>query len=192
MKLGKTSWMILLAGIFVVVIGSLGLARYQQLGAQQQLSEEFSIANARVINLQFDHLREQEADLKVQLKESQDRVGVAKDRLRNDKVQSIQITDDFFDIADACGVEVVSLSTTALSGEELGTVVCQSVPFSGRVEGSLADIVRFVHKLNSDYTTGVVKNASISIINDDDSLSTNTNDPASGEVRLIAYTYEGK
>jgi hypothetical protein len=176
--------MILLAGLFLVVIVSLGLARSQQISAQSQLNDELGIANARVSNLQIAHLREQEQDLRAQLKESQARVEEVKDRLRNEMVLSVEITDEFFEIADACDVEVVSLSTSGLSGEELGDVVCQAVPFSGTVEGSLANIVSFIHRLNNDYSTGVVKSAQISV-------GENADSPSSVAVRLIAYTYEG-
>ena len=184
MKLGRTSWMILLAGLFVVVAASLGLARSQQISAQSQLNDELGIANARVSNLQIAHLREQEEDLRAQVAEGQERVDEAKDRLRNDTVLSVEITDDFFAIAEACNVDVMSVSTAGLDEQELGEVVCQSVPFSGTVQGTLTDLVRFIHKLNSDYTTGVVKNAQITISSEDGVLP-------SADVRLIAYTYEG-
>ena len=48
--------MILLAGLFVVVIASLGMARSQQISAQSQLNDELEIANTRVQNLQMSHL----------------------------------------------------------------------------------------------------------------------------------------
>ena len=44
LKLSKTSWLILSAGVFIVVLGSLGIARSQQLQEKGTLDEELRLS----------------------------------------------------------------------------------------------------------------------------------------------------
>ena len=54
LKLSKTSWLILAAGVFIVVLVGLGLTRSQQIREQSGLDDELSVTQKRLDNLQVD------------------------------------------------------------------------------------------------------------------------------------------
>jgi hypothetical protein len=178
MRFGKTSWMILLAGIFVVVIVSLGVTRSQQIKAQSQLTDDLNVATVRMDKLQIQHLHDQQQDLQNQLKTSQQRLEEARDSLRED-IESIEVADEFFEIAEKSNVTVMSIGMPGYSEQELEDIVCNSITFNGQVTGELPDIIEFITRLNNEYSTGEVKNARINI------------EESKLQVQMIAYTYEG-
>jgi len=109
LKLSKTSWLILSAGIFLVVVAGLGLTRSQQLQEQGQLGEELSIAEMRLSNFQVSELRQQQEELQRHLDENIVQLTAAKDIL-SQTVESISVTDEFFQIAQYCDV-TLSIAT---------------------------------------------------------------------------------
>lgn len=184
MKLGKTSWLILSAGIFIVVVASLGLTRSQQIQEQGQLDEELSIAEMRLNQLQVKQLRQQQEELQGQLDESKIQLMAAKDKLRQ-TVESINVTDEFFEVAQSCGVEVASISSSSIESEKLGGIICSVITLNAVVAGEVPNLISFVIKLNNDFTTGIVKSAQISIPE-----ATNPDEP-SANIEMTVYAYEG-
>ena len=95
MKLSRTSWLILSAGIFLVVVAGLCLTRSQQVQKESQLGEELSIAEKRLSNFQVSELHQQQEELQSQLDERTVQLTAAKDIL-SQTVESISVTDEFF------------------------------------------------------------------------------------------------
>lgn len=184
LKLGKTSWIILSAGLFVVIIAGLGFARSQQIQEQGQLGEELSIAEKRLNKLQLQQRHEQQEELQIQLDNEVIKLVEAKDRLHQ-SVESIDVTDEFFVIAQSCNVTVMSTSSSSIKSEKLEGVSCAMITFNAVVEGEVPSIISFVIKLNNDFTTGVVESARISIPEPD------AEDKPSASIMMVAYAYEG-
>ena len=185
MKLSKTSWLILSIGIFIVIIAGLGLTRSQQLQAQSQLDEELGVAEMRLNKLGVEELRLQQEDLQRQLDERIAELAEAKDKMRQ-TVESIDVTDEFFEIAQSCYVKIDSISSSNIKSDKFGNINCSVITINALVEGETSNIINFVIKLNSDFTTGIVKSAQISIpdIADEE-------DPKIS-IDMVVYTYEGK
>ncbi len=184
MKLSKTSWLILSAGILVVLIAGLVLTRSKQLQEQSQLSDELSIAEMRLSKLQVEQLQQQEEELQGRLDESVVRLKAAKDNLRQ-TVESIDVTDKFFAIAQSCDVEVTNISSSGIEDDELAGIACSMITLSATAKGEVPNLISFVIKLNNDFITGIVNTARINIPPgcSDDAPSVN--------VAMAVYAYEG-
>jgi hypothetical protein len=184
LKISKTSWLILSAGIFIVVITALGLTRSQQLKEQSQLDEELSVAEMRLGSLEVKQLRQQHDELLGRLDESNVQLTMAKDGLRQ-TVESIDVTDEFFKIAQSCDVEISSITTSGIQIENLEAISCAMITLGAVVKGEVPNIINFVISLNSDFTTGVVKSVQISIPNTADEKDSTIN------MQMVVYAYKG-
>ena len=184
LKLSKTSLLILLVGIIIVVVAGLGLTRSQQLQAQDQLDEELSIAEMRLNKLQETQLRQQQEELQKQLDESTIQLAAAKDKLRQ-SVESIDVTDEFFLVASQCGVKVMSISLSTVSTSKLNNIDCLTINLNATVEGEVSNIVYFIISLNADYTMGYVKSTQIAI------PKACSDDIPTANIQMVIYSYEG-
>lgn len=183
MKLSKTSRLILAAGIFIVVFASLGIARSQQLQEQEQLDDELTIAEMRLNKFQVKQLRQQQGELQKRLDESTMQLTAGKDKLRQ-TIDSISVTDEFFEIARSCSIEVVGISSSNIGSEELGNIVYSVITLNATVAGDTSNLISFVIRLNNDFTTGIVKSAQISIPEMAD-------DRPSANILMVVYAYGG-
>lgn len=185
MKLSKASWLILSAGIFIVVIGALGLTRSQQIQAQGQLDDELGVAELRLSKFQVDQLNQKQADLQKKLDESNKQLAVAKDKLRQ-SIESVDVTEEFFKIAQSYSVNVTSLSSSSIGAEKVNGIACSVIKMSGVVAGEVPDLIGFIISLNTDFTTGVVKSVGMSI-----SEATEESEPSVSNIQMTVYTYKG-
>ena len=183
MNLSKTSWLILSVGIFVVILAGLGLTRSQQLQAKSQLDGELSIAETRLIKLGVEELRQQQAELQARLDESEIQLNMAEDEMSR-SVESDDVIEEFFQIAQSCGVQVNGINCSGIRSGKLNSINCFMTTLSAGLGGELSDIINFVIKLNSDFTTGVVQSAQISIAEDIEEGESGVG------INMIIYTYE--
>jgi len=184
LKLSKTSWLILSAGIFIVVLAGLGVTRSQQLQEQTQLDEELSLSSMRVDSIQVADLRPQLEELQQRLEESEAQLIEVKDRLHQ-TVVSADVTDKFFVIAEYCGVEIMNLGTTQKSTHAVEGISCSTISITTTVEGEVASIIDFIISLNDGFTTGNVQSAQISIPED-----SSDSEPLAS-IQMVVYSYEG-
>ncbi len=184
MKLSKTSWILLTAGIFIIVFTSLGVVLYQRLNHQSHLEDELKLAQRKLDGVQLESLSRQQADLEARLDEIVSGSEDAKAAL-SQTVTSTAVSNRLFDIAATYDVTITELSSTGLAPEELEGVGCSALPFTGQVEGDLADIVSFVVRLNNDLTTGVVQSVAITV------PETSNGENATASLALVIYTYQG-
>jgi hypothetical protein len=184
LKLSKTSWIFLSIGIFVVVIGSLGLARSKQLRDQAEMGDELNIAEMRVSNLQVKELNQRQEELQEKLDESIVQLEAAEESLRQ-PIASIDVTDEFFAIAYSCGVEVTNISSSSISSEDLEGIPCSKITINAMVTGKVSNLINFIIRLNNDFTTGIVNSAYMNI------MSEESNKEPSMTVMMVIYTYKG-
>ena len=71
MKLGKTSWLILILGIFIIAFGSLGVTRAQQVKEQSEAEDNLAVAEKRLSNLQLRDLQNDKLNLEQQLEQAE-------------------------------------------------------------------------------------------------------------------------
>jgi hypothetical protein len=184
LKLSKISWIIISAGVFVVILIGLGLTHSQQSGEKTKISEELSIAKMRLDKAQLVTMQEDLDALQAKVNEGLIRLKEDKDRLRQ-SVQSIDVTDEFFLIASYCDVTVMHISSTKVVEDDLMGIPCSVITLNASVTGELMDLINFVISLNNDFTVGVVESAQISIPDSSENATSTAN------TRMVIYGYEG-
>ena len=161
-KLSKASWRMLISGIFVIVFAGLGMAYSQQSQDQSRLSLDLAQAQLILAKTSPDELSSQEDELEKRLAQSQSQLETLKASL-SPVLQSIEASDALFDIAKTCGVEVVGSRSTATSTEKLSGINYSTLWLMVKLEGQVANIVRFIHTWTEENPTGVVKSVKINV-----------------------------
>ncbi len=181
MKLSRTSWLILTAGVFVVAFASLGIAHAQQLQEQARLDDNLAIAQRRLTKLELRQLTLQKMETEKQLAQIRSQLETVQDKMRH-PISSIQETDTIFNIAEACQVTVTDISSSDMSSDQLGNINCSVLTLTVRVNGEVTDLINFIIKLNNGFTTGTVKSADIDIPQE-------AEESASANIRMVVYSH---
>jgi hypothetical protein len=206
-KLSKASWLILLAGVFVVILAGLGMTRSQQARELGRINEELSLSETRLDKLDVTSLKQQLNDLNRQVEAGRTQLEDAREKLRQ-TVVSVDVTDEFFKIAADSGVTVMNLTTSTISEGKLEGIGLKTISLSAQAKGDLEKIVDFIINLNDGYATGYVQSAQISIQPDESGQTGAIEgdgdiEAAGGEaagpaedgttvaVQMIIYSYEG-
>lgn len=184
-KLSKTSWLILSVGIFVVVLAGLGITRSQQLQEQGKLENELGDSQMILDKIKVADLQQRLGELQQNADEEQLQLDEAKNKL-DQTVVSVDVTDEFFSIADYCGVVIMSMSTTPIQPNTFEGIGLSTTALNAGVVGELPDLINFVVSLNNDFTTGLIKSTQIII------PASSSNETPSASVQMIIYSYEGK
>src|SRR4030042_340442 len=167
LKLSKTSWLILAAGVFVVVLAGLGITRAQQLKEQDKIEKDLSTALNSLNGFQVTELQASLGEFQQKIDEEQLKLEEVKSRL-DKTVVSVAVTDQFFSIAEYCNVVIVSMTTSPISTKAYGGVKLQTTAIGASVTGTVDNLIQFVLSLNNDFTTGMVKSFQIDIPDDPD------------------------
>jgi DNA-binding Xre family transcriptional regulator len=190
LKLSKTSWLILSAGVFLVALAGLGLTRSQQLHEQTRLDDEVGMSEKRLATLQTAQLSQNLENLRVKVEEGEAQLKEAQARLRQ-TVVSVDITDEFFKIAEYCSVNVTNLSTTTISQTKYENITLSTISLTANVIGKKQNIINFVIGLNNDYVTGNVQSTQITFHETYLDDGTEESEEDSATVGMIIYSYEG-
>ncbi len=205
MKISKKTWLVIVIGIFVVVGIGLNMVRSQQVQQQDELNAEFALTQLNLSRLQLEQLSSRQAELESQLSQATSQSEAVK-AMFSQPIGSVAATTILFDIAKAHGVEVTEMTSSGLASDSLEGVTYSVISLAAKVEGDVPNLVSFVTKLNSYFTTGVVKSITITIpettsgdnvtaleITSGDNvtaLETTTGERASADIQLVVYTYQ--
>jgi hypothetical protein len=191
LQLSKTSWLILSAGVFLVVLAGLGLTRSQQLKEQNKLGDELTLAENRLGAIKTAQLSQQLEDLSVKVEEGEAQLKEAQARLRQ-TVVSVDVTDEFFKIAEYCSVNVTNLSTTTISQTGYEGITLSMISLTATVEGKKNNIINFIISLNNGYATGNVQTAQVTLHETYSEDQTEESEEDTTTVSMIIYSYEGQ
>lgn len=186
-KLSKTSWLILSAGVFIVVLAGLGVTRNQQIQQQSVAQEKLDLAETRLGKYDLTQLRYRVEELSRLIEEKKTEVEEARVRL-DSTVVSADVVEQFFAIAEFSDVSVSNLSDTPISNSDLSGVDVQQTSLSSSVNGTLENVIDFITNLNHNFTTGYTVTAQIRVVeipDDDDMQGT-----ASCTVQIFVYSRE--
>lgn len=184
LKISKTGWLVLSAGIFIVVLAGLGITRSNQNKERDQLSTDLATSQMRLDKMDIRQLQIQEGELRRQLADSEQQLADAKDKLRQ-KISSVDVTDKLFEIANDYSVNVTIMGTTSIAQNSYGGIQCSVISVSASANGVLSDIIDFIAGLNDNFSTGYVQSAQLKIAEDPINKISNTS------ISLIVYSYEG-
>lgn len=184
MKLGRTSWALLIGGILLIIFASLGFAGTRQLRQQENLANELSVVEQRVAKVQLEQLTAQQEQLKAKLDQANAELEAAKTKLRQPN-ESIDVTDLVFQIAESCDVTIQEISSNGLGQKGVAAINCSSLGLSLVASGEVLDLITFISRLNTDFTTGLVGSADIVI------PEVYEEELPSARIQLSVYNYQG-
>src|SRR3990170_3581889 len=98
LRLSKTGWLILAAGVFLVILAGLGMTRSQQMRDQSSKTDELSIAIRRLAAIDVTDLRDQVQSLQDQITLGKADLVNAASRLSK-SVVSADVAEEFYEIA---------------------------------------------------------------------------------------------
>jgi len=215
MKLSKIAWLILVIGIFVIASGSLYWLYLQEGPKQEELSEQLSAVQAKIPKLAAER-----ANLESTLTELEDKLAQATSQLRTAKavfpaaVESIEVDELLFGIANDWGLEIISLTASEPSDLEVAVemetedievedVTYLVTSFDVDVKGEVSDILNFIHTIvtHRDFDTATVEIVSIVIpdpvseeekegLSKEEIEEREEMDTPSANIKLVIYSYK--
>ena len=150
------------SGILVIALAGLGMAYSRQSSDQDQLNQELAQAQLILDKAASDELLTQKDELEKRLTEGQSQIQILKTNL-SPELQSIESNDDLFITAEKCDVEVMRIRSTAPKSKKLNGLDYAALEFRVRLEGDVADIIRFIHMWTEEHPTGLVQTVRITI-----------------------------
>lgn len=207
LKLSKTSWLILSAGVFLVILAGLGLTRSQQVKEQSALNDELATYEKRLALLQTSQLSQHLENLKVQIEENEAQVEDAKARLEQ-TVISVDVADELYKIAEYCSVNITNFTSSVISESKYEGIAISTISLSAVIEGAKQNVVDFVQSVNNGFVTGNVATAQVTfgdaepLEEPSESEESEEQEPVEGEelatgmasarISILIYSYEDK
>lgn len=162
MKLSRTSWIILTIGVLIIVSGSLGMARSNQLKEQRQVEENLTASNQQLKVLQTDKLLAEQQDLQAKIKNATEELIKSKGYLAQ-PTESILTSENLFNIAKLCKVEITEIASPGQGASKLGDISFSVLPVTVIINGEVSDIIRFVSDLHANFLTGMCQSVEVTI-----------------------------
>ncbi|MFC1862102.1 hypothetical protein ACFLT4_04430 [Chloroflexota bacterium] len=185
MKLRKNTLLLIVAGVFVIASAGLIMVRSQQLDEQNQLNGKLTQVQLNLGRVKPEQLSSRQAELEEQLSQATSQFEVV-EAVLSQPVGSVNVTSALFDIAKANGVEVTEMASSGRASESLEGLPCSVISLTAKVEGDVSNLVSFITRLNSFFTTGVVKSITITV------PGTSGGENSSADIHLVVYSYQGK
>ena len=182
MKVSKTTWIIIIAILAITSFASLGTLCWQRFGEMKHLREEFAFVEDKLQEYQSGQLSYRGQALDLQLEQILGEVQTSESLFSRPSWDIA--TSSLFDIAEACNVEVTSISSAGLNSEGLGEITSTAQRFNVTIEGALNDLIKYITRLNHDLKTSVVKSVDLSVPVDAQEIP-------SAKFLLIVYSYGG-
>ena len=168
MRVSKTAWLILGAGVFVIAFGTLFMSYSRQSGEQEWLEDSLSVAQAL-----WPQLISEREDLEDQLTQWEGELAKATSSLSSSKarfpksVQSIEYDEALFDIADDCDLQIMKLTASEPRDKKVEDITYttttfqvvvrseESPPstvdkFETYIDETVADILDFINIIATD------------------------------------------
>jgi hypothetical protein len=161
-KISRTTWICLVAGIFIIAGISLGMARSQQTDRQQQLQDKLTQANLSLSQIKVDELIEKKETLTSQIGSYEAQTAETLAILAYSK-DSIDVTAEVLAEAKKQGVDIDEISSPGTSTEVLDGNTCETLQLNLRVAGDIRNISDFVCGLSKTFPTSVIKSVQIDI-----------------------------
>jgi len=182
LKLSKRTLVIIAVGVFVIVFGVLGYTVTQLFDKQDELEEKYALSQSQLQLIQLEQLSKQQAELEDKLSQATSQFEAVQLILSEPK-GSVIAAASLFEIAESYGLVVTEITSPGIAEEQLEGTPLSAVALTATIVGDVPDLVDFITTLNSYYTTGVVKSATINIPGD--TLAENI----TASVQLVVYTY---
>ena len=183
MKLSKRGWIITAMAVFVIATASLGIIYFQQFQRQEELDKQLAQAQTNLDNAQVTRLISDKAELEVRLVEATARLETVKGTLIN-QIESSTVVETLFDVAEAHNLEIIELTSSVSSKQNLAGVNFSAILLTARVKGNASNVIDFVIDLNNRFNTGVTGSVTVTI------PENSGGDGTTVDVRMTIYSYQ--
>jgi len=173
--------LVIAIGIGGIVLGVLGMMRSGVSQQQDELNQRLVKAQSQLKGVQLEPLNAKKGELEKRLSEATSRLGVVKGMF-SEPVSSVAITNQLLDTAKTYGLNVTQVSSSGVTSDTLERVPCSVITLTAKVEGDMRNLFFFVTKLNSSFTTGVVKSVTIT------SAGKPTGENTTADIQLAVYS----
>jgi len=190
LKLGKTAWVFLAIGFFVVVGAGLIMAYYENEQEQIRLQQELSLTQETLTKYSPKELSSRQEEVENRLAGAESELEAAKANLRQ-SIESIEVTDTIFDAAATSNVKILRIRSL---GTPIDTVVQELtltvLSLSVKVEGDISDLVNFVVELNGKFPSGAIESVEIIVPVAVEGEEEEEELTPSADILLSIHTYE--
>jgi len=191
MKLGKTAWIFLAAGIFVILSASLGMAYSKQTEERSRLYPELAsvqlLLAKQLAKYSPEEFSYQQTELESQLARTESQLEDIKARLHH-PIESIEVTETLFEVAETYEVEIINVSAENVTSRELDVVTFSVLSLTVKIEGDVPNLIDFVLEMSRKFHTGEVKSVAIVV---PEVTGGEEEEKPSANIVLSIHTYEG-
>jgi len=142
-KINKKVFLVIGIVIFAVVLGSLIRTYSQQVRDRDELSASLAAQQALATTLTANR-----GDWEDRLAQAESLLSTSKAKFPK-SVDSIEYEDDLFEIADACNVDLTSLSMSKPTNKKVGAVTYSVSPCVLQVKGNVDNILDFLYAIRT-------------------------------------------
>lgn len=175
MKINKTRFLWMAAGIAVIAIGGLGFMYWRQLERQDELTQKLTKPQGTPAQLEIISLVSQKTDLQAEIDAAQSQFEAMRE-VASRQIVSSTITRAIFDLAKKHEMEVTEMVSSAPARKNLDGVDFSVISLTVRAEGKDDKVVAFVSDLNGRFGTGAIDTVNITI----------PQDPTAGKTQVYA------
>jgi hypothetical protein len=192
MKLSGKSLVLLVAGITLIMVFSLGMVYINSSEQQEELTEQLNIIQPVLTRTAPDEVSPEMAEMENRQQQAELELENAKEMLRQ-PIYAIGIARELFDIAEATDVDILSISSPGVMADVLGGLPFLALAARVEIEGDTADLVAFVAALGQQYSTGFITSLQFDIPDPEDEETDEDGNPKkpSAFVDVQIFTYEG-
>jgi len=193
MRLGRTAWLVLGIGIFVIVLATLYTVYSRQSSEQEELKKSLAGAGA-----QLPRLISQREALESQLTEQQSKLAEAQSLLSTAQASfpklpaSIEYDEVLSEIAHDYSLEVMSMAAAEPREKKVGDVTYIVISFEVEVRGEVNSMLGMVNAIATDerLTSAGVELVNIKV----PQAATEGEEPGKplGTIKFVGYSYGGE
>ena len=160
-KLSNKSRVFLAAGIFLIAVFSLSMVQLNQVQARTRAEQEMAQTNLLIEKLNVS------SELAAQKGELQGKITAATANMEQEKnglqqsLETIENSGDIYDIARRSNVSIIQIDSSKVSEKELSGVKVAEIDVNVNAEGTLSNLISFVHALTAKYPTGEITSVQI-------------------------------
>ncbi len=192
MKLSGKSLVLLIGGITLIMVFSLGMVYIRNSEQQEELAEQLDIIQPVLTRTAPD-------DVSPDITEMQNRQQAAELELENAKemlrqpIYAIGIARELFDIAEDTGVDILAISSPGEMPDVLSGLPFSALAARVEIEGDTEDLVNFVAAFGQQYPTGFITSLQFDIPDPADGETDEDGNPRLPSVYIDVqiFTYEG-
>ncbi len=195
MKFSGKSLMLLIVGITLIMVFSLGMVYIQSNEQQTELTEQLEIIQPVLDRTTVGDISPALAEMESRQQQAELELEAAKDSLRR-PLYAVGIARELYDIAAANDVVITSLTSAGLVEDVRHGLDFSALTARLEVEGDTADLVAFIAAFSQHYPTGLIASLQMNIPDPADAGEAEEGEEAeprlpSASMDVQIFTYEG-